>query len=134
MSSSPILSGVCVAQSLLFCVVFCRSFLSFCPFPVCVPIRYLHTFLKRILQIIFTSRKSFDTSKWIIYCTYILNFVTLYKSNYFCHICTQQSQYLMFCRYVIIVWCLRFLYQHGMLCRFVRIVPCLMFLYQLDMY
>ena len=63
MSSSPILSGVCVAQSLLFCVVFCRSFLSFCPFPFCVPIRYLHTFLKRILQIIFTSRKSFDTSK-----------------------------------------------------------------------
>jgi hypothetical protein len=29
MSSSPILSGVCVAQSLPFCVVFCRSFLSF---------------------------------------------------------------------------------------------------------
>ena len=31
MISLPVFSGVCVARSLVFCVVFCRS-LSFCPF------------------------------------------------------------------------------------------------------
>ena len=32
MSSRPVFSGVCVARSLVFCVVFCRLMCVFCPF------------------------------------------------------------------------------------------------------
>jgi len=31
-SSHPVFSGVCVAPSLVLCVVFCRSLIVFCPF------------------------------------------------------------------------------------------------------
>ena len=80
----PMLSGVCVARSLVFCVVFCRSLIVLLSF-FFLPLYYLFFFYLRVFVSLVSSNLSyvlsFMTRSFIpSFCYIILNAPTLFSS------------------------------------------------------
>ena len=63
MSSSPVFGGVRVTRSLVLCVVFCRSFLSFFVWPLCC--------LSSDLRFLITPLVS-SNSSYIVHCPFVI--------------------------------------------------------------